>query len=138
MTRQFILTTKDATKPTRATSGSAGYDIAASEAVTILPGEIKLVPTGVSVEMASDEVFSLYDRSSNPRKRGIVLTNSVGIIDSDFFPNALMGQFTNITDKPVTIEKGQAIMQGIFTKYLKVDGDATIGIRNGGFGSTDK
>lgn len=136
MTRIFKQLTDTATMPERATKGSAGYDISASEAITIQPGEIKLVRTGLAAQMEQDDVMLLIDRSSNPRKRGLVLSNSVGVIDHDYFPCEFMGMFTNITDKPVTIEAGQRIMQAVFVKYGLVDDDNALGHRTGGFGST--
>ena len=136
MKRHFKKLTDNATMPERATKGSAGYDISSSEAITIQPGEIKLVSTGLAVQMEQDDVMLLIDRSSNPRKRGLVLSNSVGVIDHDYFPNEFMGMFTNITDKPVTIEAGQRIMQAVFVKYGLVDDDNALGYRTGGFGST--
>ena len=136
MTREFKKLDGNATKPERATKGSAGYDIAASEEVIIQPGEIKLVHTGLAVQLGHDEVLKLYDRSSNPVKRGIALINSVGIIDSDYYPNEFKGLFMNISKEPVTIAKGQRIMQGVFVKYLTTDDDNAKGERTGGFGST--
>lgn len=136
MKRHFKKLTDNATMPERATKGSAGYDISASETVTIQPGEIKLVSTGLAVQMEQDDVMLLIDRSSNPRKRGLILSNSVGVIDHDYFPIEFMGMFTNITDKPVTIEAGQRIMQAVFVKYGLVDDDNALGHRTGGFGST--
>lgn len=136
MKRYFKKLSDSATMPERATKGSAGYDISASETVTIQPGEIKLVSTGLAVQMEQDDVMLLIDRSSNPRKRGLVLSNSVGVIDHDYFPNEFKGMFTNITDKPVTIEVGQRIMQAVFVKYGLVDDDNAAGQRTGGFGST--
>lgn len=134
--RRFKKLTDKAILPERATKGSAGYDISASQSVTIQPGEIKLVPTGLAVQMEQDDVMLLIDRSSNPRKRGIVLSNSVGVIDHDYFPNEFMGMFTNITDQPVMIKAGQRIMQAVFVKYGLVDNDKAEGQRTGGFGST--
>lgn len=136
MNRYFKKLSNSASIPERATKGSAGYDISASETVTIQPGEIKLVSTGLAVQMEQDDVMLLIDRSSNPRKRGLVLSNSVGVIDHDYFPNEFKGMFTNITDKPVTIEVGQRIMQAVFVKYGLVDDDNAAGQRTGGFGST--
>lgn len=136
MKRHFKKLTDNATMPERATKGSAGYDISASETVTIQPGEIKLVSTGLAVQMEQDDVMLLIDRSSNPRKRGLVLSNSIGVIDHDYFPNEFKGMFTNITDKPVTIEVGQRIMQAVFVKYGLVEDDNATGQRTGGFGST--
>ncbi|WP_367114770.1 dUTP diphosphatase [Lactococcus lactis] len=103
MKRQFVKLNKNATIPERATEHSAGYDIAASETVTIQPDEIKMVSTGLAVQLGHDEVLKLYDRSSNPVKRGIALINSVGIIDSDYYPNEFKGLFMNISKEPVTI-----------------------------------
>ncbi|UXD81417.1 deoxyuridine 5'-triphosphate nucleotidohydrolase [Lactococcus phage D4044] len=120
MTRQFVKLNKNATLPERATEYSAGYDISASETVTIQPDEIKMVSTGLAVQLGDDEVLKLYDRSSNPVKRGIALINSVGIIDSDYYPNEFKGLFMNISKEPVTISKGQRIMQGVFVKYLSL------------------
>ncbi len=136
MKRHFKKLTNNATMPERATKGSAGYDISASETVTIQPGEIKLVSTGLAIQMEQDDVMLLIDRSSNPRKRGLILSNSLGVIDHDYFPNEFKGMFTNITDKPVTIEAGQRIMQAVFVKYGLVDNDNAAGQRTGGFGST--
>ena len=97
MTRKFKKLDGNATIPERATEHSAGYDISASETVTIQPDEIKMVSTGLAVQLGHDEVLKLYDRSSNPVKRGIALINSVGIIDSDYYPNEFKGLFMNIS-----------------------------------------
>ncbi|WP_225666438.1 dUTP diphosphatase [Lactococcus garvieae] len=136
MKRQFVKLNKNASIPERATKHSAGYDISASETVTIQPNEIKLVHTGLAAQMEHDDVMLLIDRSSNPKKQGFVLINSVGVIDSDYFPNEFMGMFMNITESPVSISKGQRIMQGVFVKYLTTDDDNANGERTGGFGST--
>lgn len=129
--------------PKRSTQHSAGYDFVAAETITIDPGAIKLVPTNVKAYMQEGEVLYLYDRSSNPCKRGIVLSNSVGVIDKDYYGNPdndgnIHAQFTNITNDVVTIEKGTAMMQGVFMPFLLADDDDASGVRVGGFGSTDQ
>ena len=129
--------------PKRSTQHSAGYDFVAAETITIDPGAIKLVPTNVKAYMQEGEVLYLYDRSSNPRKRGIVLSNSVGVIDKDYYGNPdndgnIHAQFTNITNDVGTIEKGTAMMQGVFMPFLLADDDDASGVRVGGFGSTDQ
>lgn len=129
--------------PKRETAHAAGYDIKAAETVVINPGEIALIPTGVKAYMRENEVLFLFDRSSNPRKQGIALTNSVGVIDHDYYNNEnneghMFGQFTNITDSPIKIEAGTRIMQGVFQEYLITDDDDATGVRTGGFGSTGK
>ena len=129
--------------PKRATAHAAGYDFKASQDVHISPGNIALVPTGIKAYMQDGEVLNLYDRSSNPRKLGVVLINSVGVIDGDYYNNEsneghIFVQFRNITDKVVSIKRGDRIAQGVFTPFLKVDNDNTDTVRTGGFGSTDK
>lgn len=138
---------KNINLPERKTKASAGYDIEAAED-TVVPSFKKgmtptLIPTGVKAYMAEDEVLYLYNRSSNPKKKGLILANSVGVVDSDYYGNPdndghIMFAFFNIKDEDITIKKGEAIGQGIFAKYLLTDDDKAQGERTGGFGSTDK
>ena len=133
--------------PVRKTKYSAGYDIEAAED-TVIPSFKKgdaptLIKTGLKAYMADDEVLMLYNRSSNPKKKGLILANSVGVIDKDYYGNPdndghIMFAFYNIKDEDVTIKKGEAIGQGVFQKYLVTDDDIASGERTGGFGSTDK
>ena len=130
-----------ATLPRRSTASSAGYDFFSNETVQLMPSQIWLVHTGIKAKFPDDVVLQIFDRSSNPIKRGIVLANSVGIIDSDYYSSPdndgeIMGQFMNITDKPVAIMQGQKIMQGIFFPYYLTSDDNASGQRVGGFGST--
>ena len=74
---------------------------------------------------------------------GLVLINSVGVIDGDYYGNPgneghIFAQMKNITDQPVTLEVGERIVQGVFMPFLIVDGDEADGVRTGGFGSTGK
>jgi rubrerythrin len=91
--------------------------------------------------MQPGEVLYLYDRSSNPRKKGLVLINSVGVIDGDYYGNPdneghIFAQMKNITDQIVEVAKGERIVQGVFAPFLLADGDRAEGTRIGGFGST--
>jgi len=129
--------------PQRATRQAAGYDLTVASSTTIGPGEIKLVSTGVKAYMQAGEVLYLFDRSSNPRKKGLVLVNSVGVIDADYYNNPdnegeIFAQMMNITDHEVTLEVGERIVQGVFMPYLLADGDesSSKSERAGGFGST--
>ena len=133
--------------PVRKTKYSAGYDIEAAED-TVIPSFKKgmnptLVKTGLKAYMAEDEVLLLYNRSSNPKKKGLIVANSVGVIDRDYYGNPdndghIMFAFYNIKEEDIEIKKGEAIGQAIFQKYLVADDDNAEGERVGGFGSTSK
>lgn len=133
--------------PIRKTKYSAGYDMEAAED-TIVPAfkpgmKPTLVKTGLKAYMMDDEVLYLYNRSSNPGKKGLILANSVGVIDKDYYGNPdndghIMFAFFNFKDEDVCIKKGDAIGQGVFAKYLVTDEDNADGVRVGGFGSTSE
>ena len=138
---------KEINLPIRKTKYAAGYDIEAAEDI-VIPSFKKgmaptLIPTGIKAYMEDDEVLYLYNRSSNPKKKGLILANSVGVVDKDYYGNPdndghIMFAFFNIKDEDITIKKGEAIGQGVFSKYLVTDDDVAGGERTGGFGSTDK
>ena len=131
--------------PERKTKYSAGYDIEAAEDV-IVPSFKKgtnptLIKTGIKAYMGDNEYLMLANRSSNPKKKGLILANSVGIIDKDYYGNAdndghIMFAFYNIKDEDIEIKKGENIGQAIFMPFLIADDDNAQGIRIGGFGST--
>ncbi len=138
---------KEINMPIRKTARSAGYDIEAAEDTVVpkfsLGAKPTLIPTGLKAYMEEDEVLYLYNRSSNPKKKGLILANSVGVVDSDYYGNPdndghIMFAFYNIKDEDIEIKKGEAIGQGVFSKYLITDDDQATGKRTGGFGSTDK
>lgn len=135
--------------PKRSTKNSAGYDIEAAEDVvvpSIWNSENKkptLVKTGIKAYMGETEVLYLYNRSSNPGKKGLVLANSVGVVDSDYYNNPdneghIMFAFYNVSTEDTVIKKGDRIGQGVFSNFLKVDDDNSTAERLGGFGSTNK
>ncbi len=129
--------------PVRKTKESAGYDLSIIEDIEIEPGKIVFAKTGLKAYMQEDEVLMLYIRSSLGCKKGIMLANSVGVIDSDYYENPdndghIMCALLNTTQEVVKLCKGERVAQGIFTKYLKADNDFQTAERNGGFGSTNK
>lgn len=151
--------------PKRSTKNSAGYDFYAIEDITIPPNfiryqviletlsisETKLsdntqptcITTGIKAYMPEDEVLMLYPRSSWPSKLGLVLANSVGIIDSDYYNNpdneGEIGFLVyNMSYSPITIKAGERLGQGVFTKFYKADNDDVTEERIGGYGSTGK
>ena len=132
--------------PVRSTKNSAGYDIEAAEDCMIpafkLGQKPVLVKTGLKAYMESDEVLILANRSSNPGKKGLILANSIGVVDSDYYGNPdndghIMFAFYNFKDEDAVIKKGDRIGQAMFQKYLITDTDVAEGERTGGFGSTN-
>lgn len=155
---------KDITLPIRKTKNSVGYDLEAAED-TIIPSIWKtvfanvkkflsgntdyevfkptLVKTGIKSYFGEDEVLILANRSSNPGKKGLILANSIGVIECDYYGNPdndghLMYAYYNFFPVDVTVKKHDAIGQAFFQKFLIADDDCATGKRLGGFGSTTK
>ena len=133
--------------PVRKTKYSAGYDVEAAEDTVIpsfKPGmKPTLIKTGIKAYFPEDEYLMLANKSSNPGKRGLVMANSIGIIDVDYYENPsndghIMYAYYNFFDHDVEIKKGDSIGQALFQKYLITDDDNAEGQRVGGFGSTSK
>lgn len=133
--------------PKRSTKHSAGYDFECIETITIKPYEFgnqpTFVPTGVKCKMPENEFLMLVNRSSNPKKKNLIIPNSLGIIDSDYYSNPdndgeIMFAFYNFGTEDVVIEKGYHLGQGIFIEYKLTNDDVSENERTGGFGSTNK
>lgn len=128
--------------PVRATEGSAGYDFVCPFDLTIKPGEMIKVPTGIRCFIEKNYVLQIYPRSSIGIKYQVCLANTVGIIDSDYY-NAkneghIITALVNRGDKDFVINKGDRIVQGIFVEYHTADEETVTTKRTGGFGSSNK
>jgi dUTP pyrophosphatase len=102
-----------------------------------------LVSTGVKCQLNPDCYLELSVRSSTPLKYWLILANSVGIIDSDYYNNPdnegeIFLQLINLSPYNIQLHKGDVIGQGIIKKYEITDDDNATGNRLGGFGSTSK
>ena len=134
---------KDIKLPKRATVFSAGYDFFAPFSFELGVGESIKIPTGIRAILDEDVFLAIYPRSGLGFKYRVQLDNTVGIVDCDYSQSDNEGHiFIKLTNdgyegKTVSIEKGQAIAQGIIQQYFITDDDSTEGARNGGFGSTD-
>ena len=130
--------------PVRGSSKSAGYDLASPIDVIIEPHSSVLVWTNIKVYMAEDELLQLHVRSSIGIKRNLMLKNTTGIVDSDYYSNESNDgniglALYNTGDEAVVIQKGERLVQGIFMKYLTVDNDTFLkDERTGGIGSSGK
>lgn len=122
--------------PKRATKNSMAYDIYSPEKFILLPKEKYMVKTGINVKMGENEGLILNVRSSMGKK-GIMLANTSGWIDSDFFPNEIGLLFYNYGEEAWTVEKNDRIAQAMFIQFLTTDNDTTTDERNGGWGSTN-
>ena len=146
-TRGFEIVTaytdKGVALPMRKTACSAGYDLSAAEDVSLAPHRVTPVPTGLKAYMQPDEYLGIHVRSGFSIRNLVSCVNGEGIIDADYYDNAdneghIFVALINLGDSPVQIAKGTRIAQGIFYRYLTVDGD-TAGagdVRSGGLGST--
>ena len=131
----------DVALPKYESAAAAGFDLAAADDITIAPGEVRLVPTGLVIEVPEGMFLGIFARSSTPLKRGLMVANGVGVIDADYCGPAdeVKVQVLNFTSSPVTIGSGDRIAQGLLLPITRVEWNevATIGRDSrGGFGST--
>ena len=134
---------KDFELPKRSTKNSGGYDFIVPKDTICKSYEITMVKSGVKAYFPDDEVLLLFNRSSNPKKKGLIILNGVGVVDSDYVDNSdnegeIAGLFYNMLDEDVVLKAGEKMMQGVFVKYGITDDDNAEGKRTGGFGSTGK
>ncbi|MDR2867705.1 MAG: dUTP diphosphatase [Acholeplasmatales bacterium] len=148
MERKFVVVKKyqdlSINIPHRQTSHSAGYDLESADNYTIKPQEIALISTGLKAYIPEGEVLLIISRSSLPRKLGLMIPNSIGVIDADYVDNPdnegeIFILVYNFTNHLVQILKGERLAQGIFTTYLKTIPDHSYANKRvGGFGSSDQ
>ena len=129
--------------PSYQTTGAAGFDLAASEDMTIAPGDVALVPTGLVIEVPANHFLGVFARSSTPLKRGLMVANGVGIVDSDYCGprDEIKIQVLNFTSAPVAVQRGDRLAQGVILPYTRVEWqerDAPVQPTRGGFGATGR
>ena len=127
--------------PSYQTDGAAGFDLAASADLTVQPGEVTLVPTGLVIEVPAGHFLGIFARSSTPLKRGLVVANGVGVVDSDYCGPAdeIRIQVLNVTRTPVEVRRGDRLAQGVILSYVRAAWRKTQSPEQpsrGGFGST--
>ena len=127
--------------PKRSTKSSAGYDFKIIQNIVLNPKEQLLVPTGIKCKMDDNVALFLIVRSSIGIKKNIVLSNQVGIIDSDYYNNKsneghIFLALKNTSDKKIELEQGTRVVQGVLMPYLLADEEEITKTREGGIGST--
>lgn len=123
--------------PHRATAGSAGYDFCIPMH-KIIDGESVLIPTGIRAKINEGWVLMLFPRSGMGMKYRMVLDNTTGVIDSDYYyadnEGHIMAKIH--ADKAFELQQGDRFMQGVFVPFGIADGDDVTAQRHGGMGST--
>lgn len=141
----FCKISENAIIPSRATEGSAGFDLYActDKEIILNPGERVLIPCGISISLPSKEYAAfIFARSGLSIKKGITLSNGVGVIDSDYRGEICVGLF-NSSKESYTFKPKDRIAQLVIMKveipiFKQVDilDDTQRG--DNGFGSTGK
>src|SRR6476660_1027748 len=109
--------------PEYQTAGAAGFDFASSADMTIGPGEVKLVPTGLVIQAPAGHFLGIFARSSTPLKRGLMVANGVGVVDADYCgpKDEIKIQVLNFTQAPVLVKKGDRLAQGIIMPFVRAE-----------------
>jgi dUTP pyrophosphatase len=128
--------------PARATPGSAGLDLAARlDAPLAIPARGRaVIGTGLAAEIPEGTVGLVFGRSGLGIKRGIAPANAVGVIDSDYRGEIMVG-LANHSDESYTVSPGERIAQlvlvpAIMAEPLERDSLTETGRGGGGLGST--
>jgi dUTP pyrophosphatase len=127
--------------PTYSTKGSCGFDLYSREAKTIAPKEMALLPSNLIVQTPQGYALVITPRSSLAKKKGLGMPHSVGIVDQDYSGenDEILIQVQNVTDAPVTVERGERLAQGIFVRIDQAtwqEVDTIEDTSRGGIGST--
>jgi dUTP pyrophosphatase len=127
--------------PGYGTNEAAGFDLAAAHEVTIAPGQVALIGTGLVIEIPAGYFLGIFARSSTPLKRGLLIANGVGVIDPDYSgpKDEVLIQVLNFTGNDVHVARGDRLAQGIVLPAPRVSWDETAELREttrGGFGAT--
>jgi len=129
--------------PLRATPQSAGFDVRSAEGpVTLAPGEIKLVGTGLVMELPDGVECQVRPRSGLALRHGITLPNSPATIDPDY-RGELRIILQNLGREPFTLERGERVAQLVFARFeapaiTLVEQVSATDRADGGFGSTGR
>lgn len=128
--------------PEYKTSGAAALDCYVRATVKIEPKKVSYVPLNICIKPPTGHYILIAARSSL-HKKGLILANGIGIADEDYCGNGdeYHAAVYNLTDEPVTIEKGDRIVQIILKPYEKVEWQEVEDMENnnrGGFGITGK
>ena len=127
--------------PCRKTKFSAGHDISIPFDITLPPKERLMIPTGIRCQIETDYVMLIMPRSSLGIKKGLRISNTVPVIDSDYYNADNEGHIfisvINDGKDVIKFKMGDNIVQAMFVPYGVADEENIIVERTGGIGSTD-
>jgi dUTP pyrophosphatase len=126
-----------------ATENAACFDLICRETVTIAPHKIKAIHQNIALKVPDGCALLLFSRSSTPLRKGLMMANSVGVIDPFYCgdDDENLAFFLNITDEEVTVEAGDKIVQGMIIKTEAVtwnEVESMNSIGHGGYQHSDE
>ena len=128
--------------PEYKTSGASAMDLVAAidDDVVIPSGEIRMIPTGIAIELPHNTEAQVRSRSGLAIKSGIAVVNGIGTIDEDYRGEICVG-IINVSDKAFTIQRGDRIAQMLISPVYKANLEVVEELsqtqrQEGGFGST--
>ena len=130
--------------PHRSTASSAGYDFHSPVDFVVKPNDTVEISLEVKCRIKRGEFLMIVPRSSMGwNGKHIAITNTTGIIDSDYYGNEknegeIRARFHNFGDTELVVRKNDRLLQGIFVKYDVTEDDDAKESRHGGLGSTGK
>lgn len=127
--------------PAYATDGSVGFDFTTRVTTEVAPGGMARIPSNLIVATPPGFMLLIAVRSSTPHRTGLRLSNAIGIVDQDYAgpDDEVHIDVWNPTDRPVVVERGDRIAQGVFVSVAVATWDEreTPNVPSrGGFGST--
>ena len=118
------------------TKGAACFDLICRETVTIQPKEIKPIPQNIALKVPDGHVLLLFSRSSTPLRKGLMMANSVGVVDPFYCGDndENLAFLYNFTDQPVTVEAGDRVVQGMIIKTEPIEWNEVTSMQSDGHG----
>lgn len=115
---------------------ATGADLACREDAVIAPHEVKLIPVNIAVEVPDGYFLLLASRSSTPLKKGLMMANSIGIVDPFYNgdKDEILVQLLNFTDQPVEIKKGELLTQALIIKHEPIEWQEVETLGTDGYG----
>jgi dUTP pyrophosphatase len=121
--------------------GAAAFDLTANQDATVSPGEVRLIGTGIVVQVPEGFFLAIVARSSLPLRKGLIVANGVGVVDCDYCgpEDEVKVQVCNLTSAPVQVRRGDRIAQGLLLPAVRIEWDEVEdhgSPSRGGFGAT--